>query len=68
MEEKTVVLPAINCSHCVGAIRREIGALEGITAVEGDAGTKRVTVRWQPPLNWEQIREKLVRLGYPPEA
>ena len=67
MEEKTVIVPSINCGHCVAAIQREIGQLNGVQSVEGDAGTRRVTVRWQGPADWETIVEKLTRIGYAPE-
>ena len=68
MEEKTVHIPGINCGHCVASIQRELGKLAGVKAVAGDAGSKRITVRWEKPLTWTAIVENLSRLGYPPET
>lgn len=55
MAEKTVRIPSISCGHCVMTIKREIGALEGVTSVEGDENTKMVTIRWENPATWEGI-------------
>jgi copper chaperone len=67
MPAKTVKIPAINCMHCVMTIKREIGALEGVKSVTGDAGTKQVTIEWDNPASWETIKAELADIGYPPE-
>ena len=67
MEEKKVVIGNINCGHCLASIQRELSQLGGVSAVEGDAKTRRVTVRWQAPATWKTIVEKLTQLGYPPQ-
>ncbi len=65
MEERTVSVPSISCGHCVATIQRELGELEGVAAVSGDATTHRVTVAWVPPASWEAIHELLRQIGYP---
>ena len=67
MEEKTVFVPAINCGHCVAAIKRELSKLKGVQEVQGEAQTKRVVVRWKEPASWPAILDKLAQLGYPPQ-
>ena len=67
MEEKTMFVPAINCGHCVAAIKRELSKLEGVLSVEGEAQTRRVIVRWKEPAGWDQIAQKLTQIGYPPQ-
>jgi copper chaperone CopZ len=67
MEEKTVFVPAINCGHCVAAIKRELIKLTGVQSVEGEAQTKRVIVRWKEPASWPAIQDKLAQMGYPPQ-
>jgi len=67
MEERTVFVPAINCGHCVAAIKRELAKLNGVQNVEGEAQTKRVMVRWKEPASWQTIRDKLTQMGYPPQ-
>lgn len=67
MSEKTVHVPAISCGHCTGTIERELGALEGVTAVNSDLAGKQVTITWQAPADWERIEATLKELGYPPQ-
>jgi copper chaperone len=64
MEEKTVYIPSISCGHCVMTIKREVGKLEGVEAVEGDEKTKKVTVKWRNPTTWEKISATLKEAGY----
>ena len=65
MEEKTVNIPKISCGHCVMTIERGVGELEGVQFVEGDATSKKVTIKWAPPATWEKITGTLEHLGYP---
>lgn len=65
MEEKTVNIPKISCGHCVMTIKREVGELEGVQSVEGDENSKKVTIKWDPPANWDTISGTLQDLGYP---
>lgn len=67
MEEKTVHIPTISCGHCVMTIKREVGELEGVNAVEGDEKSRMVTIKWDDPATWAQIAETLKEAGYPAE-
>lgn len=67
MQEKTVHIPKISCGHCVAAIKREAGEIEGVASVEGDIATKNITFRFGPPATWEEISAVLAELGYPAE-
>ncbi len=37
-------VPGMTCNHCVNAVKTELGALDGVTHVEVDLGTKTVRV------------------------
>jgi copper chaperone CopZ len=65
MEEKTVHIPSISCGHCIMTVKKEVSELEGITSVEGDVGTKMVTIKWDNPTTWEKIALTLEEVGYP---
>ena len=65
MEKKQTHVPNISCGHCVATIKRELLDLDGVEKVEGDPGTKRVSVEWQAPASWERISETLVEIGFP---
>jgi copper chaperone CopZ len=67
MEEKTVHIPSISCGHCIMTVKQEISELEGINSVEGDPGTKMVTIKWDSPTTWEKIALTLEEVGYPAE-
>ncbi|MEE9403069.1 MAG: heavy-metal-associated domain-containing protein [Desulfobacteria bacterium] len=67
MEEKTVSIPAISCGHCVMAIKREVGELEGVKSVVADEKTKTASIKWDSPATWEKIADTLKEAGYPPE-
>jgi len=66
MHSKTVSVPNISCYHCVMTIERELGELDGVQSVVADPGTKAVTVEWEAPATWEDIRDLLIEINYPP--
>ena len=66
METKTLNAPDIHCGHCVMRVKRAVGALSGVRAVEADANTKDVTVTYDPSVvKLEAIKEALAAAGYP---
>lgn len=67
MASKTFKVPNISCGHCVMTIQREVSELAGVKAVSADEETKMVTVEWEEPATWEQIRSLLEEINYPPE-
>ncbi len=67
MNTKTFKVPNISCEHCVRTIKRELGALPGVSSVEGEVETKLVTVTYQGPEALKRVVETLREIGYPPE-
>jgi len=65
MNQETLTVPAISCGHCVSAIEAELAEMEGVISVEADAGTKTVTVQWDPPASIDRIRATLTEINYP---
>ncbi len=66
METKTLHAPGISCMHCVGAIKRAVGNLEGVSSVEGNPATKDVQVTFDPKkVDLAQIRQAMADEGYP---
>ncbi len=58
--------PAIHCMHCVGAIKRAVSAMEGVSNVEGDSGTKMVRVTFDPSrVKLDAIKATMAEEGYP---
>ena len=65
MENKTFSVPNISCGHCVMTIKRELGELDGVTSVDGDAEGKTVTVAWDVPASEDGIKALLAEINYP---
>lgn len=66
MPTKTFTVPNINCGHCTRTIERELNDLNGVTNVKAEVDSKKVTVEWEEPLTWDDIRELLEDIDYPP--
>ena len=66
MNTKTFEVPNISCGHCVMTIKNELADLAGVTRVEADQQTRMVTVEWNEPATWEQIKNLLVEINYAP--
>lgn len=69
METKTLSAPDISCGHCVGAIQRAVGGMDGVSHVEADAGTKKVQVTYDPQrVSLDRIKDTMAAEGYPAVA
>jgi len=69
MTTKTVSVPNISCGHCVMTIQREVGELQGVSAVKADKDAKQVTVSWDPDTtDWVVIENTLRDINYPPAS
>lgn len=67
MPSKTFEVPNISCGHCVMTIKNEVSDLAGVQKVEADQNSRMVTVEWnEPPATWDQIKDLLVEINYPP--
>ena len=65
MDTKTLIVPNISCGHCVMAIKRELGEMEGVTKVDGDPGKKEITLEWDAPASLDKIKSTLSEINYP---
>lgn len=65
MEKYVYTIPKISCGHCVAAITNELKELDGVQQVNGDPQSKTITVEVQPPATEEEIKSRLVKIGYP---
>jgi copper chaperone CopZ len=66
MEAKTFVVPNISCGHCVHTVESEVSEIAGVKSVQADEASKQVTVQWEAPASWEDIKKVLVEIDYPP--
>ncbi len=47
-------------------IQNEVSELIGVSKVQGDKDTRMVTVEFDTPATWEQIKVTLIEINYPP--
>ena len=60
----TYTVEGMTCEHCVRAVTEEVGKVEGVSDVEVDLGTGRVTVASIEPLDPEAVRTAVDEAGY----
>ena len=60
----TVTAPEIVCGGCAGSIKKALGAISGVSAVDVDVATKKVTVNHDAQVSREKIVDALDRAGY----
>jgi copper chaperone len=56
-------VPGMHCGHCERAVKEELGAVEGVSAVSVDLAAKLVVVHGQR-LDDEQLRAAIAEAGY----
>lgn len=54
----------MTCGHCVASVTEEISGLEGVTGVQVDLPTGKVTVTSAAPLEIEAVRAAVDEAGY----
>jgi copper chaperone len=60
----TVTAPEIVCGGCASSIKKALGSIEGVSEVEVDVATKRVTVNHDENVSRARIVDALDRAGY----
>lgn len=54
----------MTCAHCVASVTEEVGALDGVTGVDVDLASGRVTVTSFRPLQVAEVRAAVDEAGY----
>ena len=60
----TYHVTGMTCEHCVNAVRTEVGAVPGVTAVEVDLGAGAVKVTSEAPVDVERVAAAVDEAGY----
>jgi copper chaperone len=64
MSTETYTVTGMTCGHCVSSVSAEVGAVNGVTDVDVDLTTGRVTVTSELPVSTDQVREAIEEAGY----
>jgi len=62
-QENRYAVEGMSCQHCVDAVTREVGAVDGVAQVEVDLGSGTVTVRGAT-LDDARIQAAIDEAGY----
>lgn len=65
MEKKILNVEGMSCSHCVNAVTKAVGGLDGVSNVEVDLDAKTVTVEYDADkVSLDNIKEAIEDEGY----
>ncbi|MEU4680228.1 copper ion binding protein [Micromonospora sp. NPDC023737] len=64
MVTTTYQVQGMTCGHCVSAVSAEVGAITGVSDVQVDLATGRVTVTSESPLEANVVRAAVDEAGY----
>jgi copper ion binding protein len=64
MTQATYLVEGMSCGHCVRAVSEEVGKLDGVTAVDVDLASGRVTIDADPALDTDAVRAAVEEAGY----
>ncbi|GGL25249.1 heavy-metal-associated domain-containing protein [Planomonospora parontospora] len=60
----TYTVAGMTCGHCVSSVTEEIGAVPGVTGVDVDLATGRVSVDGDGPIDAAAIAAAVAEAGY----
>lgn len=64
-EIKTLNVEGMSCSHCENAVKKSVGALNGVSSVAVDLKGKKVTVEFDPDkVTVDTIKDTIEDQGY----
>lgn len=64
-ETKTLNVEGMSCSHCENAVKKSVGALNGVSNVSVDLRGKKVTVEYDPDkVTIEHVKVTIEDQGY----
>jgi copper ion binding protein len=64
MVTTTYQVQGMTCGHCVNSVSAEVGAIPGVTDVQVDLASGRVTVTSEGPLETDTVRAAVDEAGY----
>ncbi|MBX6766393.1 MAG: heavy-metal-associated domain-containing protein [Actinomadura rubrobrunea] len=60
----TYTVTGMTCGHCVSSVKEEVGQIDGVTAVDVDLASGRVTVTGESPIDDAKVRAAVEEAGY----
>ncbi|MBS4727937.1 heavy-metal-associated domain-containing protein [Mycobacterium sp. SM1] len=64
MSALTVTVSGMTCEHCVKSVREEVGNIPGVTAVDVDLASGKMTVKSDGPIDADAVKNAVEEAGY----
>ncbi|MFC8615454.1 heavy-metal-associated domain-containing protein [Micromonospora purpureochromogenes] len=64
MVTTTYQVQGMTCGHCVNSVSTEVSAIQGVSDVQVDLASGRVTVTSESPLDTDSVRAAVDEAGY----
>jgi copper chaperone len=64
MATSEYLVTGMTCGHCVSSVKEEVGQIDGVSAVEVDLASGRVTVTSAQPVAREAVAAAVDEAGY----
>jgi copper chaperone len=64
MSTETYTVSGMTCAHCVSSVTEEVGELPGVSSVDVDLASGRLTIITDAPLGPERVRGAVEEAGY----
>ena len=64
MTTTTFLVPGMTCGHCQGAVTDELFKINGVTAVDVDLDTKKVSFESDGAVEWQIIVDAIDEAGF----
>ncbi|WP_067964171.1 heavy-metal-associated domain-containing protein [Nocardiopsis trehalosi] len=60
----TITVSGMTCGHCVNAVKEEVSALPGVTSVDVELDSGRVTIDGTEPIDPDRLTAAIDEAGY----
>ncbi|ORA31972.1 heavy-metal-associated domain-containing protein [Mycobacterium aquaticum] len=64
MSIQTITVTGMTCGHCASSVREEVGGIPGVTGVDVDLATGRVTIESDAHVDAGAIDAAVAEAGY----
>ena len=64
MTTTTLLVPGMTCGHCQGAVTDELSKINGVTNVDVDLDSKKVTIKSEADVEWQVIVDAVDEAGF----
>jgi copper chaperone len=64
MSIQTITVTGMTCGHCISSVRDEVGGIPGVTGVDVDLATGRVTIESEAQVDEGAINDAVAEAGY----